>query len=99
MSRVDEVLASIFEQPSDFSSTPDDCLVKIEIMKLNVLRDIDLSLAYMVDIFNEVKNQEEKPKEPVEKTCETCKSDPNDKYDCIVYCDECYDYSEWEAKE
>lgn len=42
--------------------------------------------------------EESKP-EPVEKTCETCKSDPNDKYDCIVYCDECYDYSEWEAKE
>lgn len=99
MSRLDEVKNFIVKQPTHISGTNEECIAKIELMKLHVLQDIDISLAYMVDIFNSVKNQEEKPKEPVEKTCETCKSDPNDKYDCIVYCDECYDYSEWEAKE
>ncbi len=99
MSRVDEVKNFITKQPAQISGTNEECIAKIELMKLHALQDIGISLAYMVDIFNEVKNQEEKPKEPVEKTCETCKSDPNDKYDCIVYCDECYDYSEWEAKE
>ena len=101
MSRVDDVSKFILGQPSSFSGSPDDCLVKVEIMKLNVLRDIDLSLAYLVDIFNKVKEQEEKPKEkkPVEKTCETCMYDPNNKTDEVCFCNTCFDYSEWEEKE
>lgn len=99
MSRVDDVAKFILGQPGEFSGTPDDCLVKVEIMKLNVLRDIDLSLAYMVDIFNKVKEQEEKPKEkkPLEKTCETCICDPNCKADVAMACGHCYEYSEWEG--
>ena len=99
MSRVDDVAKFILGQPGEFKGTPDDCLVKVEIMKLNVLRDIDLSLAYLVDIFNKVKEQEEKPKEkkPVEKTCETCMCDPNCKADVAMACGHCYEYSEWEG--
>ena len=105
MSRLDEVKDFISKQPTHISDTNEKCIAKIELMKLHVLQDIDLSLAYMVDIFidnlelNEVKNQEEKPKEkkPVEKTCETCMCDPNCKADVAMACGHCYDYSEWEG--
>ena len=66
------------KQPTHISGTNEECIAKIELMKLHVLQDIDLSLAYMVDIFNAVKDQEKKskPKEPVEKTCDpNCKAD------------------------
>lgn len=101
MSRLDEVKDFIAKQPTLISGTNEECIAKIELMKLHVLQDIDLSLAYMVDIFNAVKNQEEKPKpkEPVEKTCETCICDPNCKADVEMACGHCYEYSEWEGIE
>lgn len=98
MSRLDEVKDFITKQPTQIRGTNEECIAKIELMKLHVLQDIDLSLAYMVDIFNEVKNQEEKPKpkEPVRKTCNTCVYDPSYKPDVAIACGHCFDYSEWE---
>ncbi len=95
MSRVDEVKDFIAKQPTLISGTKEECIGTIELMKLHALQDIDLSLAYMVDIFNEVKDQEEK--KPVEKTCETCICDPNCKADVLMACGHCYEYSEWEG--
>ena len=101
MSRLEEVKDFIAKQPTHISGTNEECIAKIELMKLHVLQDIDLSLARMVDIFNEVKDQEEKPKskEPAKKTCNTCMYDPNCKSDVVMACGHCFDYSEWEGKE
>lgn len=52
------------------------------------------------EIFRSVAEEEKpKPKEPVEKTCETCMCDPNCKADVAMACGHCYEYSEWEGFE
>lgn len=101
MSRVEDVTKFILAQPKHFEGTEDECLVQVEVAKLNVLWDIDLSLAYIVDILNHKDIKEEKPKEkkPLEKTCETCIYDLNYKGDTPMACDHCYEYSEWEGFE
>lgn len=93
MSRLEVVKEHVLSQNAEIYRTDEKIL--------DTLRDINISLACMVDIFNEVKNQEEKPKpkEPVEKTCETCMCDPNCKADVAMACGHCYEYSEWEGFE
>lgn len=104
MNRLDEVKDFIAKQPTHISGTNEECIAKIELMKLHVLQDIDLSLAQLVDIFkresdreNERDEREKREKESVRKTCETCMCDPNCKADVAMACGHCYDYSEWEG--
>ena len=103
MSRLEEVKDFIAKQPTHISGTNEECIAKIELMKLHVLQDIDLSLAQLVDIFKRESDREDerdkREKGSVKKSCENCFYDPNDKLDISMACGYCYDYNNWEEKE
>lgn len=107
MSRLEEVRKFLESRPQRIEcSTPEDGLVRVEIEKMYILMDIDVSLAQLVDIFkresvreDERDEREKREKESIEKTCENCMYDPNDKLDISMACGYCYDYNNWEGKE
>ncbi len=104
MSRLEEVRKFLESRPQRIEwSTPEDGLVKVEIEKMYILMDIDVSLAQLVDIFKKESDREDerdkREKESVKKSCENCFYDPNDKTDEICHCNQCFDYSEWEDEE
>ena len=60
MSRLEEVRKFLESRPQRIEcSTPEDGLVKVEIEKMYILMDIDVSLAQLVDIFKKESERED----------------------------------------
>ena len=102
MSRLEEVRKFLESRPQRIEcSTPEDGLVKVEIEKMYILMDIDVSLAQLVDIFKKESDREDEREkretESMGKSCENCMYDPNNKKDEVCFCNKCFDYSEWEG--
>ena len=102
MSRLEEVRKFLESRPQRIEcSTPEDGLVKVEIEKMYILMDIDVSLAQLVDIFKKESDREDEREkretESMGKSCENCMYDPNNKKDEVCFCNNCFDYSEWEG--
>lgn len=90
MTRTEENAEFLESKPTRFDGRPDQCAIKIELEIYSVLMDISKSLAIIADGIN---------KPEVLKICDNCTHDPNNKVDSIAYCSDCYDFSEWEAKD
>lgn len=86
MSRVEENAALLERLPNQYTGSTETIQTKAMLDILAVLQDISISLATIADFYKE------------DQTCENCKHDCTDKNDKIIFCDSCYDYSEWEGK-
>lgn len=66
-----------------------------------VAKKLDYELHRIADALEErnklIRQLLEKDKKPVEKSCENCMYDPNNKKDEVCFCNHCFDYSEWEG--
>lgn len=86
MSRVEENTELMESLPKRYTGSNDIIQTRIMMDMLAVLQDISISLATIADFYKE------------DQTCENCKHSYTDENDKIIFCDNCYDYSEWEGK-
>ena len=75
--------------PRTYSGKTEEINLKVNMDILATLQDISISLAQIADALY--------PGQKQCMSCDTCKHDVRDKIDFVSFCNECYDFSEWEA--
>ena len=89
MKRCEDNKALMEKLPRIYSGKPEQMDLRIKMDILATLQDISVSLAQIADALY--------PDKKPCVSCDTCKHDVRDKVDFASFCNECYDFSEWEA--